>query len=368
MKERTSLLTTTDIGLGSYPAVGLADAWVLARRELELIKQGVDTVQERRESKSLNSWTFKHCCETYIASHRAEWTNNKHAQQWENTLATYAYPKIGNKHVKDITLTSILSVIEPDWATKTETMNRVRQRIEAVLAWAAVKGYRERLNPAVWRNNLDQVLPKKSKVSKPRPHPALQTKDAQRFCKTLASAEGAGARCLRFLMLTACRSNEARGAAWSEIDLESAEWLIPAERMKADAAHRIPLSNAAVVLLRAQLRYVNTDLIFVGNNNSQLSDMTLSAVIKRMNKPKVIWADETGRAVVPHGLRSTFATWAQESTHYPSELREHALAERVGNSTTLSYERGAQFEKRRSLMEDWAVFITSSSNAGLKVA
>jgi integrase len=165
-------------------------------------------------------------------------------------------------------------------------------------------------------------------------------------------------------MLTACRSNEARGATWSEIDLKAAEWLIPAERMKADAAHRVPLSNAVVALLKSLVKFEGTDLIFVGNENKQLSDMTLSAVIKRMNKAKLTWVDYKGKPIVPHGLRSTFATWAQEKTGYPSELREHALAHRVGNSTTQSYERGAQFEKRRSMMQSWAKFMYNPQSQG----
>jgi integrase len=220
-------------------------------------------------------------------------------------------------------------------------------------------GYRPIQNPAVWRNNLDQLLPKQSKVSKAVPHPALQTKDVQAFYKALRSADGQGALCLAFLMLTACRSGEARGAVWSEIDLDKSEWVIPAGRMKADAGHRVPLSNIAVSLLKSLERFDGTDLIFVGNNNQQLSDMTIAAVIKRMNKSGAVWVDMLNRPVVPHGLRATFATWGQEETIYPSELREHALAHRVGNSTTNSYERGAMFEKRRALTQDWANFVSA---------
>ena len=265
-------------------------------------------------------------------------------------------------HVKDIAIKDVLRVIETEWTTKTETMRRVRQRIEAILAWAGALGYRDKQNPAVWRNNLDQVLTKRSKANKPKPHPALQIKDVQAFTKMLTAAEGQGAKCLHFAMLTACRSGEARGAVWSEVDLKAAEWLIPAERMKADKDHRIPLSKSAIALLKSLVKFEGTDLIFAGQENNQLSDMTLAAVIKRMNKPEVVWVDDKGKPIVPHGLRSTFGTWAQECTNYPSELREHALSHAVGNAVTQSYERGAQFEKRRALMEDWANFCNAPVN------
>ena len=356
-----------EVGLGAYPEISLSAALERARTVKDDIYKGIDPIAERRAARAIEEWTFKRCAEAYIESHRSAWTNDKHAQQWENTLATYAYPKIGSMHVKDIVIDDVLRVIETDWATKTETMNRVRQRIEATLAWAGARCYRDKQNPAIWRNNLDQLLPKQSKVSKPEPHPALQIKDVQAFTTALSAAEGQGAKCLHFLMLTACRSNEARGATWSEIDLEAAEWLIPAERMKADAAHRVPLSDAAVTLLKALVKFEGTDLIFVGNENKQLSDMTLAAVIKRMNKSEVVWADYKGKPIVPHGLRSTFATWAQENTNYPTELREHALAHRVGNATTQSYERGAQFEKRRAMMQDWSKFMHASPKRGNNV-
>jgi integrase len=346
----------SDMGLGSYPEITLQAAHERARKYKDDIKNGINPIAERQARRQNIEWTFKRCAEAYIKSQRTEWKNDKHTQQVENTLKTYAYPKIGSMHVKDIAIKDVLRVIESEWTTKTETMRRVRQRIEAILAWAGAMGYREKQNPAVWRNNLDQVLAKRSKTNKPKPHPALQIKDVQGFTKALTTAEGQGAKCLQFAMLTACRSGEARGAAWSEINLKAAEWLIPSERMKADKDHRIPLSKKAIALLKSLVKFEGTDLIFAGQQNKQLSDMTLAAVIKRMNKPKVVWADDKGKPVVPHGLRSTFATWSQECTNYASELREHALAHTVGNAVTQSYERGAQFEKRRALMQDWANF------------
>ena len=349
-----------DIGLGGYPEIVLAMAHERARTAKDKIHKGENPIAERQAKRQTVEWTFERCAEAYIESHRSEWKNAKHASQWTNTLAAYAYPVIGGRHVRDVALDDVLKVLEPDWMTKRETMSRVRQRIEAVLAWAAVRGYRGKENPAVWRNHLDQVLPKQTKVSKPEPHPALPIKDVQAFAAALSAADGQGAKCLRFAMLTACRSGEARGATWSEIDLEAKEWLIPAERMKAASAHRVPLSDAAITLLKSLVKFEGTDLVFVGNDNKQLSDMSLSAVIRRMNKVKLTWVDDKGKPIVPHGLRATFATWAQENTNYPTELREHALAHRVGNAVTQSYERGAQLEKRRALMADWANFCHPS--------
>ncbi len=352
-----------DMGLGAYPEITLGAAHESAREAKAKIKKGINPIAERQAKRQNIEWTFKACAEAYIKSQRSAWKNDKHASQWENTLSTYAYPKIGSMHVKDIALPDVLRVIEKEWSTKAETMRRVRQRIEATLAWAGVMGYRDKQNPAVWRNNLDQVLAKRSKATEPQKHPALKTKDVRGFIQALSAAEGEGAKCLYFAMLTACRSGEARGATWSEIDLDAAEWLIPAERMKKQIAHRVPLSSAVVTLLKSRVKYDGTDLIFVGNENKQLSDMTLAAVIRRMNKREVVWADDTGKPVVPHGLRATFATWSQEFTNYPSELREHALAHSVGGNTTQSYERGSQFEKRRALMQDWADFCHAPAKA-----
>ena len=346
-----------DMGLGSYPEITLSAAHDSAREAKAKIKKGINPIAERQAKRQNIEWTFQRCAEAYIKSHRSGWKNDKHVQQWENTLATYAYPKIGSMHVRDIAAKDVLRVIEPYWTTKRETMSRVRQRIEAALAWAIAKGYRDiedKNNPAVWRNNLVTLLAKNPKETKHRP--ALQLKDVQAFTRALSAAEGQGAKCLYFAMLTACRSGEARGATWSEIDLDASEWLIPAERMKRKVSHRVPLSDAAMTLLKSLVKFEGTDLIFVGNENKQLSDMTLAAVIKRMNKVKLIWADDKDKPIVPHGMRSTFATWAQEQTNYPTELREHALAHNVGSTTTKSYERGTQFEKRRQMMQDWASF------------
>ena len=334
-----------DIGLGSYPEISLAKAHERARAAKDDIRNGTDPIAERRAKSATVEWTFERCAQAYIDGHTASWKNVKHAQQWRNTLATYAYPVFGSKHVRDVGKTEVLQAIEPQWTTK-KTMARVRERIELVLSWATVRGYRSGDNPAVWRGNLDQVLAKPSKVSKVVPHRSLPYPSMQAFMTQLRKADGLGARCLELLIYTACRSGELRGALWSEIDVQAGLWHIPAARMKADRDHRIPLSAGAITLLESLPRFAGTDFVFPSSKNTMLSDMTLSAVMRRMKVP-----------AVPHGFRATFATWAQEQTGYPSDVRERALAHTVGSKTTAAYERGDQFEKRVQLMADWAAYI-----------
>jgi integrase len=301
-------------------------------------------------------WTFERCAKSYVDGHAASWKNAKHAQQWRNTLASYAYPVFGSMHVRDVGKSQVLQALEPHWVTKTTTMSRVRERIELVLSWATVREYRTGDNPAIWRGNLDQVLAKPSKVSKVVPHRALPYQSMSAFMGQLAAAPGSGARCLEFVIYTSCRSAEARGALWSEMDLEAGVWHIPAQRMKADRDHRIPLSTPAIKLLKSLPVIAGTDLVFPSSKNTPLSDMTLTAVLRRMKVD-----------AVPHGFRSTFATWAQERTGYPSDVRERALAHTVGSKTTGAYERGDQFDKRVQLMADWANFVNTTNAQGQKV-
>lgn len=350
-----------EIGLGNYPEILLAVAISRAREIKDDIYNGIDPLAKRKESRATVQWTFKRCAEGYIESFAPKWTNDKTRQAWENTLATYAYPVFGQKPVKDITQGDVLTVLKPEWASKHVTMTRVRQRIEKVLGWAAAKGYRSKDNPAALKDNLDAVLP--SGIHKPEPQPALQTKDIRTFYKRLVAANGQGAKCLRFAMLTACRSENARGARWSEIDFENKEWFVEWQFMKRKVAHRTPLSSAAIELLKSQPRHVGTDLIFPSNKNKMISNNTPAKVIKSFNKPIVLFKDIDGRETVPHGLRASFATWAQESTEFASELREHALAHNVGGVVTKSYERGDLFEKRRALMEHWADFCEATATA-----
>jgi integrase len=353
----------SDIGLGSYPAVTLAAAWERARTALDTIRNGVDPVAERRAKKAAVVWTFKACALAYIEAFKPSWKNTKHGQQWENTLETYVYPKFGDKHVKDVDTADVMKAISAEWSTKNETMVRVRNRIELVLSWAAAQGYRPKgFNPAQWRGHLDQVLPKPSKVNKRTSFEAMPIDGMYDFIKKLRAVDGMSAKCLEFTILCACRSGESRGALWSEIDLESGTWSIPATRMKAGRPHRIPLSDRALMLLRGLSRVVNSEgeevaLVFPGlHGEKPLSDMSLTACMRRMKL-----------TAVPHGFRSTFTDWVAERTSYPSEVREMALAHAIGNDTEAAYRRGDLFDKRRNLMNEWAAFVRTAPAKGMNV-
>lgn len=344
-----------DIGLGSYPSVTLAGAWERARATLDEIRDGIDPVAKRKARQEIIAWTFKNCALAYIETHAPSWRNAKHGQQWRNTLETYVYPVFGDKHVRDVDTGDVTTAIRPMWSTKNETMVRVRNRIELVLSWAAAQGYRPKgFNPATWRGHLDQVLPKPSKVNKRESFEAVPIDDMHAFMERLLNVNGASARCLEFAILNACRSGEARGAAWSEIDLIACTWSIPGERMKSGRAHRIPLSPPVVTLLAGLHRFEGTDLIFPGRaGDKPLSDMSLTLVMRRMKL-----------TAVPHGFRSTFTDWVAERTAYPAEVREMALAHAIGNDTEAAYRRGDLFDKRRQLMSEWAAFVNTAPAIG----
>ncbi|MDE2146752.1 MAG: integrase arm-type DNA-binding domain-containing protein, partial [Burkholderiales bacterium] len=330
-----------DMGLGSYPAVTLAMAHAKARDARELIRQGIDPIQRQQAAQSAlrasmaEALTFKECAAAYIKAHRSGWKSAKHAQQWENSLAQHAYPDIGELLVRDVKLAQVLAVLEPIWTTTNETAVRLRGRIELVLDWATARGLRDGLNPARWRGHLDKLLPKPSKVNNREHHSALPVGEVGAFMLKLRQAEGMGARALEFVILTAARSGEVRGATWAELDLGAAVWTVPAVRMKAGREHRVPLSAEALALLQALPRMAGTELVFPAPRGGMLSDMTLAAVLRRM---KV--------AAVPHGFRSTFRDWAAERTNYPRDVAEMALAHAIGDKVEAAYRRGDLFDKR----------------------
>lgn len=341
-----------EIGLGSFPAVSLADAREKAREGRERIGQGVDPVAAKRAAASAlqaaraKAKTFQEVAEAYISAHAAGWQNSKHADQWTNTLTTYAYPAIGSLIVAEVDTPQVLKVLEPIWTTKAETASRLRGRIEAVLDFATARGYRSGPNPARWKGHLALTLPARSKVSPVKHHAAVAVSEAAATMKRIREAEGMGAQALEFVILTAARSGEVRGATWAEIDLEAMVWTVPAERMKAGKEHRVPLSEAAVDLLNALPRFKDCTLVFPGPKGKALSDMTLTAVLRRLK------IDATA-----HGFRSTFRDWAAECTHYPSEVAEMALAHAVADKVEAAYRRGDLFQKRRAMMDDWAGFL-----------
>jgi len=340
-----------DMGLGGFPTVTLAGARESARTARDKIRTGVDPIEHGKAARSAlmastaAQKTFRQCALAFIEAKAPEFKNAKHLGQWTATLETYVYPVMGSILVRDVGLPHVVDVLTPIWTTKTETATRVRGRIEAVLDWATISGYRTGENPARWRGHLDKLLPKPKKIAKVVHHPALAMHQMPSFMTKLRAMGGAGARALEFAVLTAARSGEVRGATWSEIANATEVWTIPGERMKAGKEHRVPLSKAAMELLNNLPRDAGADLVFPAPKGGMLSDMTLWAVMRRM-----------GLAAVPHGFRSTFRDWCGESTTYPREVAEAALAHVVGGVEG-AYARGDLFEKRRRLMTEWAAAI-----------
>lgn len=257
----------------------------------------------------------------------------------------YAYPVIGKLQIQDIALSHVIKILEPIWTTKTETAARLRGRIENVLDWAIVRNYRIGDNPARWKGYLDKVLPSPSKVTKVEHYPALKISEVGDFLQKLKQQEGVSAKALEFLILTAARSGEVRGALKHEIDREKAVWIIPPERMKAGKEHRVPLSPRAIQILDELPQIEGVNFVFPSPKGGKLSDMALAAVMRRMSVP-----------AVPHGFRSTFRDWVAECTNYPNEVAEMALAHTIGNKVEAAYRRGDLFEKRRQMMNDWEKF------------
>lgn len=347
-----------DMGLGPYPEVTLAHARDKAREARELIRQGVDPIAKQQAAQSAlraavaEAQTFKQCAEKYIKAHSAGWKNAKHRQQWGNSLEQHAYPVLGGILVRDVKLPQVLAVLEPIWTTTNETAVRVRGRIETVLDWATARGLREGANPARWRGHLDKLLARPSKINNAEHHPALPLGAVGAFMVRLRAADGMGARALEFAILTAARSGEVRGATWAEIDLTGKVWTIPAARMKAGKEHRVPLSAPTLAVLAALPKAEPGALVFAAPRGGKLSDMTLAAVLRRMDVP-----------AVPHGFRSTFRDWASERTNYPRDAAEMALAHAIGDKVEAAYRRGDLFQKRRLMMEDWANFLARIEQA-----
>lgn len=372
---RTWILRTSignrrrEVGLGGFPDVTLAQARDRARDIKDQIRHGVDPVEERKAARaqlaaaSRRGLTFSDAADKYLAAKLDGFKNHKHRQQWQNTLTTYAMPELGKMLVDEIAVQDVLRVLEPIWHTKTETAKRLRGRIEAVLSWSTVAGHRTGDNPARWAGNLKELLPAADKIAKKDNHPAVQIGDAPRWFAAIRKREGMGARALEFACLTAARSQEVRGATWDEVDLDGAMWIIPATRMKMEREHRVPLSKAAVTILGSLPRFEDNELVFPAPRGGQMSDMTLSAAMKRIHAADIAtgghgYLDRVSkRPAVPHGLRSTFRDWVAERTHFPGDMAEIALAHKVGKAVEAAYRRGDMVEKRRAMMAAWADYL-----------
>ncbi|HEY2531836.1 MAG TPA: integrase arm-type DNA-binding domain-containing protein [Xanthobacteraceae bacterium] len=341
-----------DMGLGPLHTVSLADARTKA---LDIRRQrldGTDPLTAKREAAAktriahAKTMTFRQCAEAYITAHRAGWKNDKHASQWPSTLEAYVYPAFGSLPVQVVDVALVMKALGPIWEAKPETASRVRGRIEVVLDWASASGYRQGENPARWRGHLDKLLPPRSKVARVEHHAALPYRDLPGFIMDLRQQEGVAARALEFTILTAGRTGEVIGATWVEIDLEARLWTIPAERMKAGREHRVPLSDAALAILRP-LYEVRT-----GDKVLPLSNMAMLMLMRRMGRG----------SLTVHGFRSAFSDWCAEQTNFPSEVRGMALAHTVSDKVEAAYRRGDLFDKRRQVMDAWSRFCSSPAS------
>ena len=341
-----------EMGLGSLHTVGLAEARSKAQECRVQRLKGINPIADRNAQRSLErqSVTFSYCADKYIEAHRIDWKNAKHASQWTNTLKTYVEPCIGSLSVDKIDTAAVMRVLSPIWQIKTETATRVRQRIEAVLGWAGVMGYRPQSdNPARWKGHLDNLLPTIAKSKRVKHHPSLPWAEIGEFMQALRQMEGTAARALEFEILTAARSGEVRGATWNEIHGDV--WVVPAQRMKAGKEHQIALSKQALALLEKLPR---SKYIFEGLNG-MMSDATISSVIKRMKR--------SGFTV--HGFRATFRMWCAETSasSFGRDVAEHALSHSLPNKVEAAYQRSTLLDKRRLLMQSWADFCDAPNSA-----
>jgi len=359
-------------GLGAYhkKTNTLAMARAAAVKLKLLISQNIDPIAQRaidknaqQEEKSradkaenLRAKTFKVCAEAHIKRKTPEWSNDKHIQQWSNSLKTYAYPHLGDIPVNDIEIGDIRNVLDPIWQHKTETATRVRQRIEAIISYAIAMGYRQYANPATWKGLLDNFYPNPEKVKQKKydkmgsekHHNALPYADIYTFMQLLKATPGSGAAALQFTILTASRTSEVIFAQWDELNLDKKEWNIPKARMKARVAHRVALSDDAIALLKSLPK--TSQYIFPGwITGKPLSNAAMTAVLRRMDR----------KDITVHGFRSTFRDYIGEETDYPHRLAEYALAHSLKDGAEKAYARGDMFKKRIDMMNTWANYINA---------
>lgn len=342
-----------NIGLGPYPAVSLAQAREKARAKREQLASGESIVITKAQARKValaeaaSSVLFREAALAMIQAKRVEWSNPKHAQQWTNTLETYAFPVIGSVPVSEIDVAMILQVLEPIWYEKPETASRVRGRIEAAIDYACVKHQLKMDNPARWKGHLDVLLPAKAKVRKVVHHKAVPWRTAREAAMAILRSPGVASRCLMFTLLTGCRSGEALRMNISEVDFDRGVWTIPEERMKARREHSVPLSQQALMIL-AGVTPNAEGLVFVSSQSKtgEFSDAAMCAVMDRL-----------GIDATTHGWRSTFRDWGSETTEYPNEMLEMALAHTIENKAEAAYRRGDMLERRRSLMQEWADYV-----------
>ena len=347
------------MGLGPYPDISLAEARELATAERKKLLRGIDPLTDKRTAQRAartaidNTLSFADCAERYVDAQAPGWSNPKHIEQWRSTLKNLAGPFFGHMPVDQVDTALVMRCIEPLWATRTETASRLRGRIESVLDWATVRGYRSGDNPARWRGHLDKLLPRPSKVARVKHHPALPYEEVGLFMQQLREDSGIASRALELTILTAARTSEVVKAEWSEIDLDLKTWTVPAERMKSKREHRVPLSDPAVAVLKA-VQGRSSCYVFPGHKrNTHLSNAAMLKVLRRLRQTDI----------TVHGFRSTFRDWCAESTNYSANVAEMALAHTVRDKTEAAYRRGDLFEKRARLMAHWARYCSQPSKS-----
>jgi len=339
-----------DVGLGPLRHLDLAEARKQARKKRQQILDGIDpfTAKQRIRREELDrlaaekrATTFRQCAEQCIADHEDGWKNPKHRAQWRATLKTYAYPVLGDLAVDDIATSHVVKVLEPFWKEKPETANRVRGRVERVLAWATVRGFRSGDNPARWRGHLAELFPAKGKLGKVKHLSALPFSEMPALMAELRARDLRSARALEFTILTAARTGELIGATGNEMNLATKTWTVPASRMKAGKEHKVPLCDRAVEILRGLGEHGDKERVFA------LSHAPMLELLKGMRP-----------GITVHGFRSSFRDWAAERTNYPNIVVEAALAHAISNKVEAAYRRGDLFEKRRRLMAEWAAWCS----------
>ena len=351
-----------DVGLGTAGTGGISLAGARdARDALRLkVKGGIDPLKERQreaagalaaaQAAKAAGITFRAVAEGYIGANEGSWRNDKHRQQWKNTLATYVYPVIGDLPVAEVVTCHVLQILEPIWKVKAETANRLRGRVETILDAAKARGYRDGENPARWRGHIAQILPVRSRLTRGH-HKAMPYNEIPAFVGALHQREAVSALALDFTILTAARTGEVIGAKWAEVDLDKAIWTVPASRMKAGKEHRVPLSPRAVEILKST-QGLRTEWLFPATKGGSMSGMAMSMLPRRMKVD-----------VTVHGFRSSFRDWSAECTGYAHEVAEMALAHTIENKVERAYRRGDLFDKRRRLMDDWAAYCAMPATA-----
>lgn len=366
------------MGLGPTHTISLAEARLKALEARKQLIDGLNPLEVKKEARQARAlerakrMTFDQCAKAYIEAHKAGWKNEKHIQQWTNTIEAYASPFYGHLPVAEVDTALVVKSLSLIWQNRPETASRLRGRIESVLGWATTSGYRVGENPARWKGHLENLLANVSKTARIQNHPSLPWQKIGAFMSALHSREGSAARAVEFAVLTACRSGEVRGAQWAEFDLTEKVWTIPADRMKAGREHQVPLSEAALTVLASMqanaaagrdrgIHAEPSPYVFPGSKGQILSDMSLTAVLRRMNsdEEKPLWVDPTGKGITVHGFRSTFRMWTAETTNYPREVAEHALAHQLPDAVERAYQRGTQFAKRTALMAEWGVHCST---------